>query len=106
MGSSIDGCARNSVLQFAESASSMAGKGKSKLNIDLTEDESLEVQIKESEGKDTEIVESFVLVGKLLTTRPFNSQALKTTMKGAWKLRNGFLFNELGQNLFLFHFTI
>lgn len=44
-------------------------------------------------------------MGSCLTPRPFNAQALKATMKGAWKLKNGFVFNELEHNLFLFQFV-
>lgn len=48
---------------------------------------------------------ALILVGSLLTNRPFNAYALKAIMKGAWKLKNGFVFRELRTNLFLFQFV-
>lgn len=59
-------------------------KEKGKRRISLTSDECTEIPV----------------MGE--TSRPFNSYALKATMKGAWKLNNGFVFRELRQNLFLF----
>lgn len=82
-----------------------AGKGKEKVNLELTEYEAVEVTLEDFSVIETEEKNKAMMVGSLLTARPFNAQALKATMKGAWRLKNGFLFSELGHNLFLFQFV-
>ncbi|KAL8167341.1 hypothetical protein V2J09_008840 [Rumex salicifolius] len=44
-------------------------------------------------------------MGSLLTSRLFNSFALKATMKGAWRTHKGFIFREIQNNCFVFHFV-
>ncbi|GMP21824.1 hypothetical protein CsSME_00000095 [Camellia sinensis var. sinensis] len=44
------------------------------------------------------------LVGKVLTTRPFNVEAMKSTLMTVWRLAKGMDFHVIGMNLFLFQF--
>ncbi|KAI8004921.1 Uncharacterized protein LOK49_LG08G03245 [Camellia lanceoleosa] len=44
------------------------------------------------------------LVGKVLTTRPFNVEAMKSTLMTVWRPAKGMDFHVIGVNLFLFHF--
>lgn len=70
----------------------------------LTEEECVEISVKEIAKAGTERRGVISSVGTLLTTRPFNSYALQATMKGASKLKGSFVFTELRKNLFLFQF--
>lgn len=75
---------------------------KGKRSMLLTEQECVVV---EGSTEDESQISKNSLIGSLITSKPFNSHALKATMKGAWRLRKGFLFRELQQNLFIFQFA-
>lgn len=77
---------------------------KGKINLVLTEDEEAEIKVIRASVETRKSNESITLVGTLLTPWPFNAYALKATMKGAWKLKNGFVFSELRHSLFIFKF--
>ncbi|KAL2894811.1 hypothetical protein RDABS01_010720 [Bienertia sinuspersici] len=47
---------------------------------------------------------SLLLVGRLLTTRPFNVEAFKRTMTQSWTLSGRVVIKPCGSNLFLFQF--
>ncbi|KAK9283462.1 hypothetical protein L1049_011707 [Liquidambar formosana] len=48
---------------------------------------------------------NFCLVGKLLTDRPFNAEALKLTLEMIWRPVKGLTSVGIGKNLFLFQFN-
>nr|POE60893.1 hypothetical protein CFP56_31318 [Quercus suber] len=78
-----------------------AGLGKMKLTMD--EEETIQIA---DEGKREEIEScSLSLIGKLLTCKPFNKKAAKTTLKKAWGLDDGVQIIEVGSNLFQFKFN-
>ncbi|KAK9279540.1 hypothetical protein L1049_013219 [Liquidambar formosana] len=73
-------------------------------NFVLTEEEKVNVEVTGSmQGTSTERAK-FYLVGKLLTDRLYNAEALKSTLKMIWKLVKGLTLVDLGKNLFLFQF--
>jgi len=43
-------------------------------------------------------------VGKLLTKNSFNAEALKNTLRNAWRSVNGLIVKDLNTNLFAFQF--
>lgn len=72
----------------------------------LTEDEEVVVggdfeNEKDEEAK-TQI--SLMLVGKLLTNRPFNIEAMKRTLTGIWRAKENIVIRMIESNLFAFQF--
>lgn len=47
---------------------------------------------------------SLSLIGKILTGRPFNFEALKRTLTSIWRLREGVAVRTVDTNLFMFQF--
>lgn len=80
----------------------MGSKGK---GIHLTEDEGVILDGDEAINGVVSIQSTVTLFGRVLATRSPNAQALKATMKGAWKLKNEFFFTEIKENLFSFQFA-
>ncbi|KAI8029145.1 hypothetical protein LOK49_LG01G01075 [Camellia lanceoleosa] len=70
----------------------------------LTEEEEAEVVVDEVHLQPTEAKVGLCLVGKLLTTRPFNFEAMRTTLSAVWRASKGIVFKTLGDNLFLIQF--
>ncbi|KAI7979780.1 Uncharacterized protein LOK49_Contig250G00003 [Camellia lanceoleosa] len=70
----------------------------------LTEEEESEVVVEEGHLHSTEAKAGLCLVGKLLTMRPFNMDALRSTLTFVWKASKGVVFKTLGDNLFLIQF--
>lgn len=70
----------------------------------LTEDELAASKIEIVQEKELK-TQSLLLIGSLITSRPFNSFALQSTMKGAWRVKKGFNFREISTNLFSFQFS-
>ncbi|XP_028075299.1 uncharacterized protein LOC114277599 [Camellia sinensis] len=70
----------------------------------LTKEEEAEVVVEEVHLQPTEAKVGLCLVGKLLTTRPFNFEALRTTLTAVWRASKGIVFKTLGDNLFLIKF--
>ncbi|GMP72848.1 hypothetical protein CsSME_00030745 [Camellia sinensis var. sinensis] len=83
---------------MAESLSDLARK------LVLTEEEEAEVVVEDVHLQPTEAKAGLCLVGKLLTTRPFNFEALQTTLTAVWRASKGIKFKTLGDNLFLIQF--
>ena len=76
----------------------------SMVNLKLTSEEEEEIQVSE-EGK-LEEIDSCVLslIGKFLTSKPFNRKAAKNTLQKAWDLDKELQISEVGTNLFQFKF--
>lgn len=83
----------------------MANALEIKLNgLSLTEEEE---EVVECEGrKDDTIYEllRLCLVGKLLTLNLFSVEAMKNTMKIAWRLGKGMVVREIENHMFMFQF--
>lgn len=72
----------------------------------LTEDESRVVGV-DCEGVDDDdqkIQLSLTLVGKLLTGKPYNFEALKRTLTSIWSVKEGVAIRAVDTNLFMFQF--
>lgn len=75
----------------------------SKLNlVSNSEEEVIDMQDAPDEGQE-EII-SLRLVGRLLTEKSLNFDALKRTMLHVWSLKEGVVIRALEANLFLFQF--
>ncbi|GMP90113.1 hypothetical protein CsSME_00041385 [Camellia sinensis var. sinensis] len=70
----------------------------------LTEEEEVEVVVDEAHIHSTKAKAGLCLVGKLLTVRPFNMDALWSTLTLVWKASKGVVFKTLGDNSFLIPF--
>lgn len=72
--------------------------------MQLTEEEE-EIIVCEEEEDDT-ISEQLMLclVGKLLTSNPFSVEAMKNTMRAAWRLSKGMVVREIDSKVFIFQF--
>ena len=73
--------------------------------LNLTEDEKEDIIGLEEQQKDHRRVEDNWTVGKLLTNRSFNGEALMRTLKLVWKLAQAVDINQLEENMFLFKFS-
>ena len=73
----------------------------SRLKIVNEEDDITDFEDKEDEASNAKL--SLHLVGKLLTTKPFNSEALKHTLQ-VQSLQEGVVIRYMGANLFIFQF--
>lgn len=62
------------------------------------------VDLREIESNETNDNLSLLLIGKLISDRPFNVEAFKWTMMGVWAPDNGMVIKVLGPNLFVFQF--
>ncbi|XVF64737.1 hypothetical protein PTKIN_Ptkin09bG0191200 [Pterospermum kingtungense] len=72
--------------------------------LKLTEDEEDSIKTTGDTEENTNTDGKHWLVGKLLTTRPFNKDTMIGTMKVIWKLTRGVEIMALEDNLFLFKF--
>ncbi|XVF88703.1 hypothetical protein PTKIN_Ptkin19aG0071600 [Pterospermum kingtungense] len=72
--------------------------------LTLTEEEEIDIVIDDYKELDENEQEKKWLVGKLLTTRPFNKEAMIGTLKVIWKLSREVEIIVLEENLFLFKF--
>lgn len=79
----------------------MADKGK---RIHLTEEEEVFLIGDEIIKEDRSVQSSLTLTGKVLSSRNPNAQALRATLKGAWRTKGDFLFKEISGKLFSFQF--
>ncbi|KAI8032250.1 Uncharacterized protein LOK49_LG01G03918 [Camellia lanceoleosa] len=71
----------------------------------LTNDEKAAVVVEEVHTRPVVDRSWLCLVGRLLTHRPFNTEALRTMLVSMWKPSQGMQFKVLGDNLFLFQFN-
>lgn len=72
--------------------------------MQLTEEE--EEIVVCDEGEDETISQQLMLclVGKLLTSNPFSFEAMKNTMRAAWRLSKGMVVREIENKIFIFQF--
>lgn len=80
-------------------------RGRQKGKMKQGDDEEIVELLKNKNNEEEQRVES-VLVSKLWTDNSFNISAFMSTIKRVWNARKGVEFNELGKNLFLFHFHL
>ncbi|KAL2935792.1 Gag polyprotein [Bienertia sinuspersici] len=57
------------------------------------------------EGQRVDMKVSLMLVGKLLTNRPINYEAMKKTFRSIWRLKEGMAVRMVEANLFVFQFS-
>ena len=72
--------------------------------LSLTEEEE---EVVECDDRDDETITEqlkLCLVGKLLTLNPFSVEAMKNTMKIAWRLGKGMVVREIENNMFMYQF--
>ncbi|KNA21693.1 hypothetical protein SOVF_040780, partial [Spinacia oleracea] len=72
----------------------------------LTEEEEEVIVCDEAEDDTITDQLALCLVGKLLTHSPFSVEAMKNTMKIAWRLGKGMVVREIENNLYMFQFFI
>ncbi|KAK1383567.1 CCHC-type domain-containing protein [Heracleum sosnowskyi] len=70
----------------------------------LTEEEEQIIECDEDEIETIGDQLILCLVGKLLTSNPFSVEAMKNTMKVAWRVANGMVVREIENKLFIFQF--
>ncbi|XVF58583.1 hypothetical protein PTKIN_Ptkin07bG0077600 [Pterospermum kingtungense] len=73
-------------------------------SLSLTEDEEIDIEAEDSLENESTSGGRNWLVGKLVTSRPFNKEAMMGTMKAIWKLNREVEIMTLEENLFLFKF--
>ncbi|KAK9283688.1 hypothetical protein L1049_011938 [Liquidambar formosana] len=71
----------------------------------LTEEEKEDIEATATVNGDGTKVGRFCLIGKLLTDKPFNIEAMKSTLRMVWRLVKGVAITEVGRNLFVFQFN-
>lgn len=74
--------------------------------LKLTEEEDVVVgkDFDNSVDEESRIQISLTLVGKLLTSKPFNVEAMKRTLMAIWRLKENVSIRMVDTNLFIFHF--
>ena len=70
----------------------------------LTEDEGAGFTVEEDAMGNSLVQGSHCLLGKLITDKPFNKVALKSTMLRLWGVARGTMAQIIGDNLFIFQF--
>ena len=69
------------------------------------EDDENTVVMQSSQLTETTAKAELCLVGQLLTKRPFNTEAMRSTLLSLWKPTKGMQFYVIGDNTFLFQFN-
>lgn len=83
----------------------MAEELESKLKgITLTEKEEEIIVCEEEEEEIINEQSMICLVGKLLTSNPFSFDAMKNTLRSAWRLSHGMVVREIEHDIFIFQF--
>lgn len=72
----------------------------------LTEEEETVIDGDTNDEAELEAKVSLMLVGKLLTNRPFNFEAMKRTLKSVWRLKDGIAIRMVETNFFIFQFFL
>ena len=75
-------------------------------NIQLTEEEGEVVQVQLSHREKIIKECSLTLLGRFLTTKPYNQRAAKAILRAAWKLGNDLKIVDMGEGLFQFRFKM
>ncbi|KAK9275815.1 hypothetical protein L1049_023086 [Liquidambar formosana] len=70
----------------------------------LTEDERHSIDIQEEDVRTEKSWQECSLIGRLLTERRYNTEAMKHTLKLVWRPTKGVKILEIGDNLFVFQF--
>jgi hypothetical protein len=70
----------------------------------LTEDESPGFTLDDDAMGNSRVIGSHCLLGKLITDRYFNKEALKNNMLRLWGVSRGITVQDMGDNLFVFQF--
>ncbi|KAL6973545.1 hypothetical protein U1Q18_027731 [Sarracenia purpurea var. burkii] len=73
-------------------------------NLVLTEEEDKVVKINPEHTKANESKGQYCLVGRTLSRRPINMEAMENTLSMAWGVSKGFSCKPLKENIFLFIF--
>lgn len=74
------------------------------LGLNLTEEEE-EIVVCDDEDDDVVMEQiQHCLVRKMFTTKPFGVEAMKNTMRSAWRPTKGLVVREIENNLFIFQF--
>ncbi|KAI7990869.1 Uncharacterized protein LOK49_LG12G01876 [Camellia lanceoleosa] len=73
--------------------------------LQLTEEEEVVVIVGDAHTKSSAERSWLCLVGRILTHRPVNAEAFRSTMAAVWKPTQGMQFKVLGDNLFLIQFN-
>lgn len=68
--------------------------------MQLTEEEGEIVQIRSTQREKTIEECSITLLGRFLTTRPYNQRAAKAMLRSVWKLGNDLSIVDVGEGLF------
>ncbi|KAL2920761.1 hypothetical protein RDABS01_012252 [Bienertia sinuspersici] len=76
----------------------------SKLKITEEEDVVIGGDDENINDKDSDTQISLLLVGKLLTQKPFNFEAMKRTLTNVWRVRDNIAIHKIELNLFAFQF--
>lgn len=74
----------------------------SKLSISNVEDDMVDLDGVDDNSQDD--ILNLRLVGRVLTTKPLNLDAVRRTLQQVWSLKDGVVIRALGVNLFLFQF--
>lgn len=74
----------------------------SKLLHSSTEDDVVDLGEEVDQGDNEKL--SLRLVGRVITERPLNFDAVKRTLMHVWNLKEGVVIRSMGVNLFLFQF--
>lgn len=72
--------------------------------LSLTDKEERVVGADIEEDQKTKDRISLMLIGKVLTTKPFNVEAMRRTLRSVWNPKGGVAIRELEPNLFVFQF--
>ncbi|XP_065621900.1 uncharacterized protein LOC136064275 [Quercus suber] len=75
-------------------------------NMQLTEEEGEVVHIRSTRREKTIEDCSLTLLGRFLTTRPYNQRAAKALLRTVWKLGNDLRIVDVGEGLFQFRFKL
>ena len=75
-------------------------------NISLTSEEEEPITIRTA--REDEILEeySLSLIGKFMTTRPFNARAAKNLLRSVWKMGSNLKIVDMGEGIFQFRFSL
>lgn len=75
--------------------------------LKLTEDEEIVIgnNVDDHEENDVELKISLCLVGKLVTNKPFNVEAMQKTIQSIWRIREKIFVRTVDTNLFFFFFN-
>ncbi|KAL2927600.1 30S ribosomal protein S4 chloroplastic [Bienertia sinuspersici] len=74
------------------------------LRLRMLEEEEDVVDLREIQGDTTNEKLTLTLVGRLLTCKPYNFEAMQRTLKHVWMLSKGAIFRSIENNRFIIQF--